>query len=86
MNRATATPTLSPPMLTMARPWVVIIGGTAITGGKGGYIGTIAGAIIMTILDDFLTIVNIPEAGRQIMQGVIIVLLVLIYSREKHKK
>ena len=64
----------------------VIIGGTAITGGKGGYIGTIAGAVIMTILDDFLTIVNIPEAGRQIMQGVIIVLLVLIYSREKHKK
>ena len=63
-----------------------IIGGTAITGGKGGYIGTIAGAVIMTILDDFLTIVNIPEAGRQIMQGVIIVLLVLIYSREKHKK
>ena len=61
----------------------VIIGGTAITGGKGGYIGTIAGAIIMTILDDFLTIVNIPEAGRQIMQGVIILLLVLIYSREK---
>ena len=40
----------------------------------------------MTILDDFLTIVNIPEAGRQIMQGVIIVLLVLIYSREKHRK
>lgn len=64
----------------------VIIGGTAITGGRGGYIGTIAGAVIMTILDDFLTIVSIPEAGRQIMQGVIIVLLVLVYSREKHKK
>lgn len=63
----------------------VIIGGTAITGGKGGYTGTIAGAIIMTILEDFLTIVNIPEAGRQIMQGVIILLLVLIYSREKSK-
>lgn len=64
----------------------VIIGGTAITGGRGGYIGTIAGAVIMTILDDFLTIVSIPEAGRQIMQGVIIVLLVLVYSREKHRK
>lgn len=64
----------------------VIIGGTAITGGRGSYVGTIAGAVIMTILDDFLTIVNIPEAGRQIMQGVIIILLVLIYSREKHKK
>ena len=32
----------------------VVIGGTAITGGKGGYLGTIAGAVIMTILDDFL--------------------------------
>lgn len=63
----------------------VIIGGTAITGGKGGYVGTIAGAVIMTVLDDFLTIVNIPEAGRQIMQGVIILLLVLAYSREKRK-
>ena len=64
----------------------VIIGGTAITGGRGGYVGTIAGAVIMTILDDFLTIVNIPEAGRQITQGIIIILLVLIYSREKHRK
>ncbi len=63
----------------------VIIGGTAITGGKGGYAGTIAGAVIMTVLDDFLTIVNIPEAGRQIMQGVIILALVLVYSREKGK-
>ncbi|MCI8957963.1 MAG: ABC transporter permease [Lachnospiraceae bacterium] len=64
----------------------VIIGGTAITGGKGGYAGTIAGAVIMTVLDDFLTIVNIPEAGRQIMQGVIILALVLVYSREKGKR
>ena len=64
----------------------VIIGGTAITGGKGGYVGTIAGAVIMTILEDFLTIISIPEAGRQIMQGVIIILLVLLYSRERHKK
>lgn len=63
----------------------VIIGGTAISGGKGGYLGTVAGAIIMTVLDDFLTIVSIPEAGRQIMQGAIILLLVFIYSREKKK-
>ena len=63
----------------------VIIGGTAISGGKGGYLGTVAGAIFMTVLDDFLTIVSIPEAGRQIMQGAIILLLVFIYSREKKK-
>lgn len=61
----------------------VVIGGTAITGGKGGYVGTLAGAVIMTVLNDFLTIVNIPEAGRQIAQGVIILALVLAYSRTK---
>ena len=63
----------------------VVIGGTAITGGKGGYLGTIADAVIMTILDDFLTIVSIPDAGRQVVQGIIIILLVLVYSREKKK-
>lgn len=61
----------------------VVIGGTAITGGKGGYIGTFAGAIMITVLNDFLTIVNIPTAGRQIAQGLIILALVLIYSRGK---
>lgn len=61
----------------------VVIGGTAITGGKGGYIGTLAGAIIMTVLNDFLTIVNIPEAGRQVAQGLIIVALVLVYGQNK---
>ena len=55
------------------------------SGGKGGYLGTIAGAVIMTILDDFLTIVSIPDAGRQVVQGIIIILLVLVYSREKKK-
>ena len=48
--------------------------------------GTIRVAIILNILDDFLTIVKSPGGGRKVMQGVIIVLLVLIYSREKRKK
>ncbi len=61
----------------------VIIGGTAITGGKGGYVGTIAGAITMTVLNDLLVIVDIPQAGRQMAQGAIIILLVLLYAREK---
>jgi len=64
----------------------VIIGGTSITGGKGGYAGTIAGAIIMTVLEDFLTAIDIPFAGRMIAQGAVIILLLLLYAREKEKK
>ncbi len=64
----------------------VVIGGTAITGGKGGYMGTMAGAVIMTVLEDFLNIISIPQAGRQIIEGVLILILILIYGREKIKK
>lgn len=63
----------------------VVIGGTAMTGGKGGYAGTIAGAIIMTVLDSILTVINIPKAGRIIAQGVIILLMVMIYGRDKKR-
>ena len=64
----------------------VIIGGTAITGGSGSYLGTVAGAVVMTVLEDFLTILNFPEAVRQISQGLIILLLVLLYNREKQSR
>jgi ribose transport system permease protein len=64
----------------------VIIGGTAISGGKGGYLGTVAGAIMMTVLEDFLTIVNIPEAGRMVAQGVLILIILLLYARERVKR
>lgn len=68
---------------TMNSIAAVVVGGTSIIGGRGGYGGTIAGAIIMTIIGSLLTIVHIPEAGRQIAQGLIILCLVLIYGREK---
>jgi len=62
----------------------VVIGGTSLAGGKGGYIGTIAGAIIFVLLESLLTVMNISEAGRRIANGAIILLLVSIYySQEK---
>ena len=61
----------------------VVLGGTAITGGKGGYLGTIAGVLIMTVLDNILTVMNIPKSGTMIAQGVIVLLMVMIYGREK---
>lgn len=62
----------------------VVIGGTSLAGGKGGYIGTMAGAIIFVLLESILTVMNISEAGRRIANGAIILLLVSIYySQEK---
>jgi ribose transport system permease protein len=59
----------------------VVIGGTSIFGGSGGYVGTILGALILTVLDALLTLLNASPATRQILYGAIILTLATIYSR-----
>jgi ribose transport system permease protein len=58
-----------------------IIGGTSIFGGRGGYSGTIVGALILTVLNSILTLVDSPEPVRQILYGAIILLLATAYTR-----
>jgi ribose transport system permease protein len=59
----------------------VVIGGTSIFGGIGGYAGTILGALILTLLDSLLTILNASQAVRQILYGLIVLVLAAIYAR-----
>jgi ribose transport system permease protein len=59
----------------------VVIGGTSIFGGLGGYVGTALGALILTVLDSLLTILNASQAVRQIIYGVIVLSLAAIYAR-----
>ncbi len=59
----------------------VVIGGTSIFGGLGGYAGTILGALILTVLDSLLTILNASQAVRQIIYGLIVLALAAIYAR-----
>jgi ribose transport system permease protein len=59
----------------------VVIGGTSIFGGLGGYSGTILGALILTVLDSLLTILNASQAVRQIVYGLIVLSLAAIYAR-----
>ena len=59
----------------------VVIGGTSIFGGVGGYTGTILGALILTVLDSLLTILNASQAVRQILYGLIILALAALYAR-----
>jgi ribose transport system permease protein len=59
----------------------VVIGGTSIFGGLGGYAGTILGALILTVLDSLLTILNASQATRQILYGLIVLALAAIYAR-----
>ena len=55
----------------------VVVGGTSIYGGRGGYGGTIAGALIIVFSESILRIVNIADAGRRIAYGVLILVLLV---------
>ena len=59
----------------------VIIGGTSIFGGRGGYSGSIVGALILTVLDGLLTLLDSPEPIKQILYGAIILALAAAYAR-----
>jgi ribose transport system permease protein len=61
----------------------VVIGGTTLAGGIGGYLGTAIGAIVLTTLNSLLTALNIGAAGRQVVNGVILIALLSIYGRQR---
>ena len=60
----------------------VVLGGASIMGGRGRYLGTVAGVILITLLQSILSVVQMPDAGRQIIYGVVIVAMLLLYGRE----
>jgi ribose transport system permease protein len=61
----------------------VVLGGTSILGGRGSYLGTVAGVILITLLQSILSVMQIAEFGRQIIYGAIIVGMLLLYGRDK---
>ena len=75
------------PSLTLAEPLLLpsvaaaVIGGTSIFGGRGGYAGTILGALILTVLTTLLTVLQMPEGSRRILFGLIILLVTAAYLR-----
>lgn len=66
---------------TLSSIAATVIGGTAITGGRGGIAGTIVGAVILIVIKSILTVLRIPESGRKIVEGLVILVLVNAYMR-----
>jgi ribose transport system permease protein len=75
------------PSLSLAEPLLLpsvaaaVIGGTSIFGGRGGYAGTIVGALILTVLTTLLTVLQMPEGSRRILFGLIILAVTAAYIR-----
>ncbi|HET7714804.1 MAG TPA: ABC transporter permease [Bauldia sp.] len=61
----------------------VVLGGTSILGGRGTYVGTVAGVILITLLQSILSVMQIEEFGRQVIYGLVIIAMLLLYGRER---
>ncbi|MCB1462802.1 MAG: ABC transporter permease [Nitratireductor sp.] len=59
----------------------VVLGGTHILGGRGRYVGTLVGVVLIVLLNSVLSIMQMPEAGRQIIYGAVIIGMLLVYGR-----
>lgn len=60
----------------------VVIGGTSLAGGAGGYIGTVLGAVALVLLQSVLTTLQLENYGRQIIFGMTLLILMLLYGRQ----
>ena len=61
----------------------VVIGGTRLSGGKGGYGGTISGSLSVILLQAMLVSLDVSEGLREIVFGVILLGLVLLFARQR---
>jgi ribose transport system permease protein len=60
----------------------VVLGGTSILGGRGSYLGTIAGSLLLITITALITVVNTQPGWRSILFGALILLL-LLTARER---
>ncbi|GBQ93913.1 MULTISPECIES: ABC transporter permease [Asaia] len=56
----------------------VVLGGTAISGGRGSIIGTLIGALLLGVLNNGLNLMNISPYVQNVIKGAIILLAIFI--------
>jgi ribose transport system permease protein len=62
------------------------IGGISLSGGAGSYIGALGGALVYIFLQSFLVTINMNEAWRKVIFGLILVIVLMVYSRNQRQK
>jgi Ribose/xylose/arabinose/galactoside ABC-type transport systems, permease components len=60
----------------------VVIGGVSLAGGSGSYLGVVAGSIVLTTLTGILVTLKMGEAGKQVVFGLVLLILLALYGRQ----
>lgn len=70
---------------TLSSISAVVLGGTALTGGRGTFIGTVLGAVLLTEVLSAVTFLGLSQTYQYIFQGLLIVVAALIYSAVRRR-
>ena len=69
--------------MTMDSIVAVVIGGTLLSGGKGSYTGTAAGALLLIVLSNCLAVLQVTDSMKNLIMGVVLIVLLAAYNRAK---
>jgi ribose transport system ATP-binding protein len=58
----------------------VFLGGAVMTGRRGSFVGAVLGAVFLALLDNVTPLLNIPNATRQTLYGVILLVAIGTYA------
>lgn len=61
----------------------VAVGGTLLSGGKGSYFGSMAGALVLILISSVLTTMQMIDAVRQMVLGATLLIIISIYGRQR---
>lgn len=64
----------------------VVIGGTSLSGGRGTIVGTVIGALIMSVLTNGLRILSVPQEWQTVVVGFVIIFAVYLDILRRRKK
>jgi ribose/xylose/arabinose/galactoside ABC-type transport system permease subunit len=64
----------------------VVVGGTALEGGRGSVLGSVAGVFIITILFNLVLLLGLDEETQRIVKGLAIVIAVALYARLRSRE
>ncbi|MBF8191294.1 ABC transporter permease [Nonomuraea sp. K274] len=59
----------------------VVLGGTALAGGRGGIAGTVGGVLLLAVLDSVFNQLEVNSFVKDVVRGVVIVAAVAAYAR-----
>ncbi len=59
---------------------VVVIGGTLLSGGRGGVWGTVAGVLLFAVIDASFNMLGVPAFPKLVIRGAIVIAAVAVYS------